>query len=77
MTGTPWLTAPPASTALAVSISTLYRWRSQGLLVASKDCMRKYPNRNSPVLYHLQRVEQRMAAFCATGRDFIETPLRG
>ena len=34
MTGTPWLTAPQASTALAVSISTLYRWRSQGLLVA-------------------------------------------
>lgn len=77
MTGTPWLTAPPASTALAVSISTLYRWRSQGLLVAGKDWMRKYPNRNSPVLYHLQRVEQRMATFCATGRDFIETPLRG
>ena len=77
MTSTPWLTAPQASTALAVSISTLYRWRSQGLLVAGKDWMRKYPNRNSPVLYHLQRVEQRMAAFCATGRDFIETPLRG
>jgi hypothetical protein len=77
MTTTPWLTAPQAASALAVSISTLYRWRTQGLLVAGKDWRRKFPSANSPVLYHRDRVEQRMAAFCATGRDFIETPLRG
>ena len=77
MTITPWLTAPQAASALAVSISTLYRWRTQGLLVAGKDWRRKFPSTNSPVLYHLQRVEERMAAFCATGRDLIEKPLRG
>jgi predicted site-specific integrase-resolvase len=76
MTSTPWLTAPQAAAALAVSISTLYRWRTQGLLVAGKDWMRKFPSANSPVLYHRDRVEQRMAQLTATTADAIEPAIR-
>ena len=72
MTSTPWLTAPQASTALAVSISTLYRWRSQGLLVAGKDWMRKWPSRRSPVLYHFERVQERMAELTARNPERME-----
>jgi len=73
----PWLTAPQAATALAISISTLYRWRSQGLLVAGRDWRRKFPHSNSPILYHLPHVEQRMAALTATTANAIEAPLDG
>lgn len=73
----PWLTAPQAALALNVSISTLYRWRSQGLLVVGRDWMRKFPSANSPVLYHRERVEQRMAQLTASPRDAIESPLMG
>lgn len=76
MTITPWLTAPQAASALAVSISTLYRWRTQGLLVAGKDWRRKFPSTNSPVLYHRERVEQRMAQLTATAADAVEPPIR-
>ena len=72
MTSTPWLTAPQASAALAVSISTLYRWRSQGLLVAGKDWMRKWPSLRSPVLYHFERVQERMAELTARNPERME-----
>jgi predicted site-specific integrase-resolvase len=71
----PWLTAPQAAAALSVSISTLYRWRTQGLLVAGTDYRRKFPSSNSPVLYHLHRVEQRMGEICAKSLGAIEPVL--
>jgi predicted site-specific integrase-resolvase len=71
----PWLTAPQAALALNVSISTLYRWRSQGLLVAGKDWMRKFPSANSPVLYHCDRVQKRMAELTARSIDQLEALL--
>lgn len=72
----PWLTAPQAAAALSVSISTLYRWRTQGLLVAGEDWMRKWPSAKSPVLYHIQRVEQRIAQLTATSADAVEPAIR-
>jgi transposase-like protein len=68
----PWLTAPQAAAALGISLSTLYRWRSQQLLVAGRDWRRKFPHGNSPVLYHLERVEQRMATLAASSATSIE-----
>ncbi len=71
----PWLTAPQAAVALSVSISTLYRWRVSGLLVAGTHFRRKFPSINSPILYHLPRVEQRMAQMSATDLSAIEPVL--
>ena len=71
----PWLTAPQAAAALGISLSTLYRWRSQQLLVAGRDWRRKFPHGNSPVLYHLERVEQRMATLAASSGSSIEPSL--
>jgi len=75
-TTSPWLTAPNAAAALGISLSTLYRWRSQQLLVAGRDWRRKFPHGNSPVLYHLERVEERMAALSATTAGSIEPPIK-
>lgn len=70
------MVAPGAEEALTVSISILYRWRTQGLLVAGKDWRCKFPSSNSPVLYHRERVEQRMAQLTAPSADAVEPPIR-
>jgi len=72
MSTSPWLTAPQAAAALSVSLSTLYRWRTQGLLVAGEDWMRKWPSGRSPVLYHVERVQQRIAALTAHSAQELE-----
>ncbi len=68
----PWLTAPQISAALSISISTLYRWRTQGLLVPGEDWMRKWPSKQSPVLYHLERVQKRIASLSARSAQELE-----
>lgn len=74
-TTTPWLTAAQACAALGISLSTLYRWRATGLLKAGVDWRRKFPSGNSPVLYHLDRCEQRMGQLTASSASSIESPL--
>ena len=44
--------------------------------MAGKDWRRKFPSANSPVLYHRERVEQRMAQLTATSADAVEAPIR-
>ena len=44
--------------------------------MAGKDWRRKFPSSNSPVLYHRERVEQRMAQLTATAADAVEPPIR-
>ena len=75
MHASPWLTTPQAAMALSVSISTLYRWRSQGLLDAGKHWMRKWPSTKSPVLYHCERVQERMAELTARNLERMEALL--
>jgi hypothetical protein len=72
MPQSPWLTAPQAAAALNVSISTLYRWRTQHLLVPGEDWMRKWPSGRSPVLYHGERVQRRIAALSARSAQELE-----
>jgi predicted site-specific integrase-resolvase len=75
MDSSPWLSAPKAAAALSVSLSTLYRWRSQGLLVPGVDWYRKSPSGRSPVLYHCERVQQRIASLTARSADQLESVL--
>jgi len=64
---TPWTVQREAATRLGISERTLHRWRAAGLLKAGEHFRRKFPNPNSPLLYHLERCEQRMNEAC--GRD--------
>ena len=68
----PWLTAPQAAAALSVSLSTLYRWRTQGLLVPGEDWYRKFPTARSPVLYHVESVQRRIASLSARSAQELE-----
>lgn len=68
----PWLTAPQAAAALSVSISTLYRWRTQGLLVPGEDWYRKFPSARSPVLYNVEGVQRRIASLSARSAQELE-----
>ena len=64
---TPWAVQREAATRLDISERTLHRWRAAGLLKAGEHFRRKFPNPNSPLLYHLERCEQQMNEAC--GRD--------
>lgn len=75
MTASPWLGAHDAARALGISYSTLYRWRTCGLLKPGFHWRRKFPNTNSPVLYHLDRCNQAMCEATATSLDAIEPAL--
>ncbi|MGB5241825.1 MAG: helix-turn-helix domain-containing protein [Prochlorococcaceae cyanobacterium] len=75
MTASPWLGAHDAARALGISYSTLYRWRTAGLFKAGTHWRRKFPNTNSPVLYHLDRCNQAMSEATATSLDSIEPAL--
>jgi predicted site-specific integrase-resolvase len=68
----PWLTSPQAATALNVSISTLYRWRNEGLLVPGEDWYRKTPSGRSTVLYNVDRVQKRIASLTARSAQELE-----
>jgi len=68
----PWLTASQAAVALSVSISTLYRWGTQGLLVAGEDWYRKFPTARSPILYNVESVQRRIASLSARSAQELE-----
>ncbi|MGL6135160.1 MAG: helix-turn-helix domain-containing protein [Prochlorococcaceae cyanobacterium] len=72
MQPSPWLTAPQAATALNVSTSTLYRWRTQGLLVPGEDWFRKFPSARSPILYNVECVQRRIASLSARSAQELE-----
>ena len=57
----PWAVQREAADRLGISERTLHRWRSAGLLTAGEHYRRKFPNPNSPLLYHLERCEQTMS----------------
>ena len=61
--------------ALSVSISTLYRWRTQGLLVPGEDWYRKFPSARSPILYHVESVQRRIASLSARSAQELEKVL--
>jgi len=63
-----WASQRAAADNLGVSERTLLRWRAAGLLQPAEHYRRKFPAANSPLLYHLERCEQAMAA--AFARDF-------
>ena len=75
MNPSPWLGAQDAARALGISYSTLYRWRTAGLFKPGTHWRRKFPNANSPVLYHLDRCNQAMCDATATDIDAIEPAL--
>ena len=64
--------ASQAAGSLGISISTIYRWRSSGLLKPGIHWRRNTPRTNSPVLYHLERCNQAMATATTTGLDTVE-----
>ena len=75
MKPTLWLGAHDTARALGISYSTLYRWRTYGLLKPGVHWRRKFPNPNSPILYNLPRVEASMSEATATGIHTIEPAL--
>lgn len=68
----PWLSSPQAAMALSVSISTLYRWRNEGLLVPGEDWYRKSPSGRSTILYNIESVQKRIAALTARSASELE-----
>lgn len=70
-----WLPVHLAAPALGISISTLNRWRYQGLLRAGVDWRRKFPSGNSPVLYNIDACTGTMAAACATDPATLEAAI--
>jgi hypothetical protein len=60
-----WAVQRLAADGLGVSERTLHRWRAAGLLKPGEHYRRKFPNPNSPLLYHLERCEQAMGEACA------------
>lgn len=73
MNATPaWSAQRHAAERLGVSERTLHRWRSAGLLKPGEHYRRKFPNPNSPLLYHLERCEDAMSRACATPWQSLE-----
>ena len=61
----PWAVQREAAARLGISERTLHRWRTAGLLQPGEHYRRKFPNPNSPLLYHLERCEQTMSEAAA------------
>ena len=61
----PWAVQRLAADGLGISERTLHRWRAAGLLKPGQHFRRKFPNPNSPLLYHLERCEEAMNEACA------------
>jgi len=71
----PWAVQRGAADRLGISERTLHRWRSAGLLTAGEHYRRKFPNPNSPLLYHLERCEQTMSEATARHPGRLEVAL--
>ena len=61
----PWAVQRDAAARLGISERTLHRWRTAGLLQPGEHFLRKFPNPNSPLHYHLERCEHTMSAAAA------------
>ena len=61
----PWAVQRDAAARLGISERTLHSWRAAGLLKPGEHYLRKFPNPNSPLLYHLERCEQTMGEAAA------------
>ena len=68
----PWAVQRLAADGLGISERTLHRWRAAGLLKPGQHFRRKFPNPNSPLLYHLERCEEAMNQACARQPDRLE-----
>jgi hypothetical protein len=71
-TSSPWAVQRLAADGLGISERTLHRWRAAGLLEPGKHFRRKFPNPNSPLLYHLERCEEAMNEACARQPERLE-----
>ena len=60
-----WAVQRQAADHLGIRERTLHRWRSAGLLKPGQHFRRKFPNPNSPLLYHLERCEEAMNHACS------------
>ncbi len=69
------IAAPQAAAALGVSISTLYRWRTQKLLVPGEDWYLKFPSARSPLLYNVEKVQRRIPSLSARSAQELESVL--
>ena len=67
-----WSVQRQAADSLGISERTLHRWRAAGLLKPGEHYRRKFPNPNSPLLYHLERCEQAMNHACARPWQHLE-----
>ena len=67
-----WAVQRQTADRLGISERTLHRWRHAGLLKVGQHYRRKFPSPNSPLLYHLERCEQAMAAACARPWQTLE-----
>ena len=56
-----------------MSCASLYRWRTQQLLVPGEDWYRKFPSARSPLLYNVEKVQRRIAALSARSAQELES----
>jgi hypothetical protein len=68
----PWAVQRAAADHLGISERTLHRWRAAGLLKAGVHFRRKFPNPNSPLLYHLERCDEAMSLACSKHPQRLE-----
>ncbi len=68
----PWAVQRTAADHLGISERTLHRWRAAGLLKPGLHFRRKFPNPNSPLLYHLERCDEVMSQACARPPQRLE-----
>ena len=69
----PWAVQRDAAARLGISERTLHRWRTAGLLQPGEHFRRKFPNPNSPLLYHLERSNNAMNEATARSAALLET----
>ena len=58
-----------------MSCASLYRWRTQQLLVPGEDWYRKFPSARSQLLYNVEKVQRRIAALSARSAQELESVL--
>ncbi len=68
----PWAVQRTAADHLGISERTLHRWRAAGLLKPGLHFRRKFPNPNSPLLYHLERCDEAMSQACVRSPQRLE-----
>ena len=67
-----WIPQREAALQLGISERTLQRWRAAGLLKIGMHYRRKFPNSNSPLLYHFELCEQAMNEACSRNVQTLE-----